>query len=364
MKRRDFIKTAGVAGIAAASSTIAAPAIAQGRKEMVIVSTWPRDFPGLGLSAQRLAARITELTEGRIVTEYFAAGERVGAFDVFDEVAGGNSQAYIAADYYWKGKHPGWAYFTSVPFGMTTIEWNAWIKFKGGQDLWDEIGGEFGLKCLPCGATGCQMGGWFNKEILSADDLKGLKMRIPGMGNDVMAKLGASPVSLPGGQIYENLVSGAIDATEWVGPYNDYFMKFYEAAKYYYHPGFHEPGGGLSLGMNASWWGDLTQSEKNIITAAAMEEHAAQYEETMAFNGEYLNRLINDHGVELKRFTEDTYDAFGEASQEVFEEAREHSALAAKIHDNFAASLKELGSYQSIAEIAYSVERNRVLGIG
>lgn len=363
MKRRDFIKTAGIAGVAGAAATIAAPAIAQGRKEMVIVSTWPRDFPGLGLSAQRLAARITELSEGRITTQYFAAGERVGAFDVFDEVAGGNSQAYIAADYYWKGKHPGWAYFTSVPFGMTTIEWNAWIKFKGGQALWDEIAGEFGLKCLPCGATGTQMGGWFNKEIESADDLKGLKMRIPGLGGDVMAKLGASPVSLPGGQIYENLVSGAIDATEWVGPYNDYFLKFYEAAKYYYYPGFHEPGGGLSMGMNASWWSSLSDIEKTIITTASMEEHAAQYEETMAFNGEYLNRLVNDHGVELKQFTEDAYDAFGEASEEVFEEVRDHSALASKIHDAFSASLKELGTYQSIAEVAYSNQRNRVLGI-
>ena len=145
---------------------------------------------------------------------------------------------------------------------MTTIEWNAWIKFKGGQELWDELNSDYGLKSLPAGATGTQMGGWFNKEINSTDDLKGLKMRIPGLGGDVMALLGASPVSLPGGQIYENLVSGAIDATEWVGPYNDYFMKFYEAAKYYYYPGFMSQaaalkcasinhGGALSLTGNA-----------------------------------------------------------------------------------------------------------------
>ena len=134
MDRRSFIKKAGIAaGGAAAASTLAAPAVAQGKKELVIVSTWPRDFPGLGISAQRLAARITELSEGRITTKYFAAGERVGAFDSFDHVASGDAQAYIAADYYWKGKHPGWAYFTTVPFGMTTIEWNAWVKFGGGQ---------------------------------------------------------------------------------------------------------------------------------------------------------------------------------------------------------------------------------------
>ena len=361
MERRGFLKGAAVAG--AAAGALAAPAVAQSTRDLVIVSTWPRDFPGLGLSAQRLAARITELSEGRIKTQYFAAGERVGAFDSFDEVASGNAQAYIAADYYWKGKHPGWAYFTSVPFGMTTVEWNAWLKFAGGQALWDEIAGEFGLKNLPCGATGTQMGGWFNKDLDTADDLKGLKMRIPGLGGDVMAKLGASPVSLPGGQIYENLVSGAIDATEWVGPYNDYFMKFYEAAKFYYYPGMHEPGGGLAFGMNASWWGKLSDYEKNLITAACMEEHAAQYEETQANNGAFLKKMVDEHGVVLKQFSDEIYDSFGEAAAAVFEETRNHSALAKKINDQFQKSLREIGGWQKIAEVAFSVQRNRVLGI-
>ena len=361
MDRRKFIAGATLGTGAAA---LAAPAVAQNIKELTIVSTWPRDFPGLGILAQRLAARIDELSEGRIKTTYFAAGEKVGAFDSFDEVASGNSNAYIAADYYWKGKHPGFAFFTAVPFGMTTVEWNAWIKFMGGQQLWDEISSEFGLKAITCGATGTQMGGWFNKEIESADDLKGLKMRIPGLGGDVMAKLGASPVSLPGGQIYENLVSGAIDATEWVGPYNDYFMKFYEAAKYYYYPGFHEPGGGLAFGFNKAYWDALTDWEKAVITAAAMEEHAAQYEETQAFNGEYLNKLITEHGVELKQFSEDAYDAFGEASAEVYEETREHSPLAAKIHDEYMKSMREVAGWRAIAEVAFSNQRNRVLGIG
>ena len=361
MKRRNFIRTATVTG--AATATIAAPAIAQSRREMVFVSSWPRDFPGLGISAQRLAARITELSQGQIETQYFASGERVGGFDVFDEVASGNAQAYVSAEYYWKGKHPAFAFFTSVPFGMTTLEWNAWIKYKGGQELWDELSSGFGLKCLPCGATGTQMAGWFNKLIETADDLKGLKMRIPGLGGDVMAKLGASPVSLPGGQIYENLVSGAIDATEWVGPYNDYFMKFYEAAKYYYYPGFHKPGGGVSLGMNAQWWADLSDYERAIITAAAMEEHAAQYEEAQANNGAFLARLVNDHGVQVKELSEEIYDSFGEATKAVYEETREHSELAARVHDGFMSTLREVGGWQSIAEIAFSAHRNRVLDI-
>ncbi len=366
MTRRTFLtRSAQGLGIATAAGTgiISAPAIAQSRTKMTIVSTWPRDFPGLGLSAQRLAQRIDDLSESKIEVEYFAAGERVGAFDSFDEVASGNSQAYIAADYYWKGKHPAFAYFTSVPFGMTSLEWNAWIKFKGGQELWDEVSGEFGLKAYTCGGTGTQMGGWFNKEIESPDDLKGLKMRIPGLGGDVMAKLGASPVSLPGGQIFENLVSGAIDATEWVGPYNDYFMKFYEAAKYYYTPGMHEPGGGLAFGMNKEWFEKLSKWEKMVIETACMEENAAQYEEAVANNGEFLSRMLNDHGVELREFNDEIYDAFGEAAAEVFEETRDHSDLAAKVDDSFQKNLREMAAYLKLAEIGFSNQRNRVLGI-
>ena len=360
--RRKFLKTAGLATAGIAASGLAAPAIAQGSTPMVIVSTWPRDFPGLGTGAQRCAANIELLSEGSIKVEYYAAGERVGAFDSFDAVASGNAQAYHGADYYWKGKHPAWAYDSGVPFGMTCHEINAWLDHMGGQALWDEVGSQFGVKCVAAGSTGVQMGGWFNKEINSPDDLKGLKMRIPGLGGDVMAKLGASPVSLPGGQIYENLVSGAIDATEWVGPWNDYFLKFYEAAKYYYYPGMHEPGSTLSLGMNASWWGSLTDHQKNVIKFAARSENDYMMSEFNANNGTYLEKLLTEHGVVLKRFNEDVYDAFGTAAQAVFEETMAHSDLAKRTHESFLASMQDVGSWMNIAEVAYQQERNRVLG--
>ncbi len=208
------------------------------------------------------------------------------------------------------------------------------------------------------------MGGWFNKEIESADDLKGLKMRIPGLGGDVMAKLGASPVSLPGGQIYENLVSGAIDATEWVGPYNDCFLKFYEAAKFYYYPGFHEPGGNISFGFNKSYWDGLGEWERELIRTCAREEHANQMDETNANNGSYLRRLVNEHGVELKQFSEEIYDSFGEAAAEVFDEMRQHSDLANRIYEAFERARADIGGWMAIADVAFSVQRNRVLGIG
>ena len=364
MDRRSFIKKAGVtASATAAATTLAAPAIAQERIEMAMVSTWPRDFPGLGTGAQRLAKRIGDMTDGRIQVQYFSAGERVGAFDSFDEVASGNAQAYHAADYYWKGKHLGWAYFTAVPFGLTYTEMNAWIRFGGGQELWDKLSSEFGLKCMMAGNTGCQMGGWFNKEINSADDLKGLKMRIPGLGGDVMAKLGASPVSLPGGQIYENLVSGAIDATEWVGPWNDRFMKFYEAAKYYYYPGMHEPGSMLAMGVNASWWSKLSKTDQLILEAAASAENDIMMAEYNAKSGEALADLVTNQGVKLRQFNDDVYDSFGEAAEEVFETVRAHSPLAKEIDDSFRASRKDLGAWSKISDQAFISQRNRVLGV-
>lgn len=365
MKRREFLKAGTVAAGAAAvtaASTLPKPALAQERIEMVVVTTWPRDFPGLGTGAQRLAKRISDMTDGRINVEYFAAGERVGAFDSFDEVASGNAQAYHAAEYYWKGKHPGLAFFTSVPFGLTANEFNAWMRFMGGQELWDEAAGQFGLKGLMAGNTGVQMGGWFNKKISTPEDLKGLKMRMPGLGGDCLAKLGASPVSLPGGQIYENLVSGAIDATEWVGPWNDYAMKFYEAAKYYYYPGFHEPGSMLSFGMNASWWSSLSTADQQIIEAATSMENDVMLAEFNANNGSFLVKLIEEQGVQLRSFNDDVYDAFGEAAQQVFEETREYDDLAARIYDSFAAARSDVGAWSNLSDPAYVVQRNRVLG--
>ena len=347
----------------AAMAAAEAPAVVKDRVEIAIVSTWPRDFPGLGTGAQRFAQRLTDMSDGRFAVEYFAAGERVGAFDSFDEVASGNAQIYHAADYYWKGKHPGWAYFTAVPFGLTYTEMNAWIRFGGGQDLWDELAGEYGLKNLMCGNTGVQMGGWFRKEMNSADDFKGLKMRIPGLGGDVLAKLGASPVSLPGGQIYENLISGAIDATEWVGPWNDEAMKFYEAAKYYYYPGMHEPGPMLAAGINKDFWEGLSPSDQVMIEAAASMENDVMMSEFNANNGSSLARLLSDHGVQLRKFSDDTYDSFGEAAAEVFAETVQHSDLAMRIHSSFEKIREDVGGWAKIADQEYLRQRNRVLGV-
>ena len=363
MQRREILKKGlvGLGGVAAAS-TIAAPAIAKERVEIAMVATWGRDFPGLGTGAQRFAKRLSDMSDGRIQVTYYAAGERVKAFDSFDEVASGNAQMYHGAEYYWKGKHPGWAYFTSVPFGLTYTEMNAWIRFGGGQELWDELGADYGLKGLMCGNTGVQMGGWFRKEMNSVDDFKGLKMRMPGLGGDVLAKLGGSPVSLPGGQIYENLISGSIDATEWVGPWNDEIMKFYEAAKFYYYPGMHEPGAMLACGMNKTWWDGLSKSDQMMIEAASSMENDVMMSEYNYKNGAALKRLINDQGVKLRQFNDDIYDGFAEASEEVFAEVQEHSDLANRIHQSFVTARADIGAWAEISDQAYLTQRNRALG--
>ena len=214
-----------------------------------------------------------------------------------------------------------------------------------------------------CGDTGVQMGGWFNKKIRSPNDFKGLKMRMPGLGGQVIGKLGGSPVSLPGGQIYENLVSGAIDATEWVGPWNDEAMKFQEASKYYYYPGMHEPGSMLACGTNKSWFTSLSKADQLLIEAAAAMENDVMMSEYNAKNGAALARLINDHGVKLEKFSDKVYDGFGKAAEEVFEETRASSGLAERIHTSFLKARKEIGAWTNLSDSPYIQQRNRVLGM-
>ncbi len=359
--RRKFFKTAAATGVAAVA--LSAPAVAKERVEASMVATWPRDFPGLGTGAQRLAQRLSDMSDGRIQVTYYAANERVKAFDSFDEVASGNSQMYHGADYYWVKKHPAFGYFTAVPFGFTYAEMNAWLKFAGGQELWDELTDDFGTQSFAAGNTGVQMGGWFNKKIRSANDFKGLKMRMPGLGGQVLGKLGGSPISLPGGQIYENLVSGAIDATEWVGPWNDEAMKFQEAAKYYYYPGMHEPGSTLACGVNKSWYTSLSKSDQLIIKTACDWADTTTMAEYNAKNGAALARLVNESGVKLEKFNDKVYDAFAKGAAEVFDEVQQHSALAKKVHAAFVKGRKEIGAWTNLSDGPYVAQRNRALGV-
>ena len=379
MERRAFLKTArlaGMGGLAAtglattglaspvlASPVLASPVVAQERVDLTMVTTWPRNFPGLGTGAQRFADRIAAMSDGRIVVTLYAAGELVGAFESFGAVSSGAADMYHGAEYYWKDQHHGFPFFTTVPMGLTYTEFNAWLNFLGGQELWDELSADFGIKGLMCGNTGVQMGGWFSKEINGVDDLRGLRMRMPGLGGDVLTRLGATPVSLPGGEIFQSLQSGAIDATEWVGPWNDLAMGFFQVASYYYYPGFHEPGSMLSCGINKARWDSFSAADQALITAAAVMENEVMASEFNAKNGDALATLVNDHGVNLRSFSDDIYDAFAKASGDVLAEAGQHSDLAGRILASFENARTKVGAWTNLSDQAYVQQRNRTLGV-
>ncbi|WMS41099.1 TRAP transporter substrate-binding protein [Acuticoccus sp. MNP-M23] len=364
MDRRSFLKTSALGAAAVGATALAAPAIAQGRQEWKMVTTWPKNFPGLGTGAQRCADRITKMTDGRITVKLYGAGELVPAFESFDAVSNGTAEMYHGVDYYWQGKHPAFNFFATVPMGLTAPEQNAWLMFGGGQQLWDELSAGFGVKPFPCGNTGVQMGGWFREPIESLEDLKGLKMRMPGLGGEALRKLGVNVIALPGGEIFAALQSGAIDATEWVGPWNDLAFGFYRIAKNYYYPGFHEPGPTLSAGVNLDKYNALSETDKAIVENACIAENGAMYAEFVAKNGQALTTLVNQHGVTLRKFPDEVFQGFADASEEVVAEAAKHDDLAKRTYESFMKARKEYAAWTDISIQGYANERSRTLKLG
>ncbi len=356
IKRRSFLKGAAVAGAGAAAvaaSNLAAPAIAQGKRELKMVTTWPKNFPGVGTSAERLAARIGSASNGAITVKVFAAGELVPPFESFDAVSQGTADMYHAADYYWQGKSKAYNFFCAVPFGLTSSEMNAWIHHAGGQALWDELGAGFNIKPFMAGNTGVQWGGWFNKEMKGLEDFKGLKMRMPGLGGEVLRRLGSAAVALPGGEIFPALQAGTIDATEWVGPWNDLAFGFYKVTKYYYWPGFHEPGTVLSFGLNKGVWDSLSANEQSLIESCAAAENDIVLAEFNAKNSDALATLVNEHGVQVRRMPNDILNAIGEKSGDVVAEAAAEDPLTQKVYDSFIKFRGKAIAYSKLSDQAY-----------
>ena len=336
-----------------AESAPAAPAVMTKKRELKMVTTWPKNFPGLGTGAQRMADRITEMTDGQLTVKLFAANELVPALQSFDAVSGGQADMYHGAEYYWQGKSKAFNFFAAVPFGLTAAEMNAWVYSGGGQELWDELAAGFNVKPFMGGNTGVQMGGWYNKEINSLEDYKGLKIRMPGLGGDVLKQLGAAAINLPGGEIFQSLQSGAIDATEWVGPWNDLSFGFYKVAKFYYYPGFHEPGTTLSMGMNKDVWESLSKAEQSIVTNAAMAENNAMNAEFNARNGDALKTLISEHGVQLKKFSDSIMAEISSVSKKVLEEVATADEMTGRVFTSFMETRSKALDWAEIAEKAY-----------
>lgn len=357
-RRRLLGGFAAALGLAAAAP--AAPAIASGKKRLKMVTSWPKNFPGLGTVPENLAKRIRTMSDGQIDIRVFAAGELVGALESFDAVSTGTADMYHSGDYYWQGKSPAFNFFTTVPFGMTTIEYNAWIRYGGGQELWDELSGKFGVKPFLTGNTGIQMGGWYNKEIETLDDFKGLKIRMPGLGGEVLRRLGAAAVTLPGGEIFPAMKSGAIDASEWVGPWNDLAFGFHQLGKYYYMPGFQEPAAGLALGVNREVWNSFNEREQAIFRAACDAENDRATSEYHYQNAIAFETLVKRHKVQIRRFSPEIMRALKETSDAVIKELAARDPFTRKVMDSFTASLTRSMAWEAHAEEAYTQIRRAV----
>lgn len=342
MDRRSFIKKAGLAGAgAAAATTLAAPAIAQGNQTWRMVTTWPKNFPGLGVGAQRLADRITAASGGRLTIQLYAAGELVPPLQSLDAVIDGSAEMSHGAAYYWQNKSAGLSFFTGVPFGMTSRELTGWVRYLGGQEIWDEIYDQFGVQGFLSGDTGNQAGGWFRNELTGVDSVKGLRFRTPGLGGQVWEKLGASVTNMAAGEIFQALQSGTLDAAEFVGPYNDLALGFYQIAKNYYFPSFIEPGLATELVVSKSKYQELPTDLQAIIRDVCQAEYDNVAADFAANDPRALQTLVNDHGVQIRQFPDEILEAGANAAKEIMQGLLDSGdALTKKTAESFVAALK------------------------
>ena len=323
-----------------------------------LVTSWPKNYPGLGMAPERIADLVEEMSDGQMTITVYGAEEQVPAFGVFDAVSSGSHQMGHSGGYFWKGKVPAAQFFTSVPFGLTADEINAWVNRGGGLELWREIYEPFNIYPIPAGNTGTQMFGWFNKEINSLEDVKGLKMRIPGIGGEVLKEAGGIPVTLPGGELFTALQTGVIDATEWVGPYNDLTFGFHQAAKYYYYPGWHEPGPMLELIINLDEWNSLPKHLQVIIETATKAVNQDMLDEYLAKNNQALTELVEVHGVELRRLPDDVIEEFRTISDQILEELAQEDETIAKVYNSYKSFKQDVSEYHKISEDAFIEARN------
>lgn len=318
-----------------------------------MVTTWPKNFPGLGTGANNLAEKINTLSNGRLEVKVYGAGELVPALEIFDAVSSGTAQMGHGAAYYWKGKNPTFQFFSTVPFGLTAQEMDGWLYNGGGLELWQEAYAKHNLIPMPAGNMGVQMGGWFNKEINSVDDLKGLKMRIPGLGGEVLKRAGGTPVNLPGGELFTAMQSGTIDATEWVGPYNDLAFGFHKVAKFYYYPGWHEPGTALEALINKEAFEALPADLQAIVKNACKLANHEMLAEYTTRNNDALKTLVSEHNVTVRRFPDDVLAKLRNLSDDVVQELANKDDFAKKVYTSYADYREKAMNWQEYSERAY-----------
>lgn len=322
-----------------------------------MLTTWPKDFPGLGTGANKLAKYIHELTDGAIEVTVHGAGEIVPALEVFDAVQRGTAEMGHGAAYYWESKHEASSFFATIPFGLNSLEMNSWIYYGGGQALWDELYGSFGMKAFCAGNTGVQMGGWFNKELTSLESFKGLKIRMPGLGGKVISELGSIVVPTPSDEILKSLKSGALDGAEWVGPYNDLAMGLQKAAKFYYWPGWHEPGSVIEALINKKAFNDLPKSLQTAVERACQCANADMMADYYLKNADALNTLVDKEKVILKKFPDEVLKKLHEISNDIVLKISRKDDISKRIYTSFEKAIKISYRWNEISEAAFTSAR-------
>ncbi len=365
MKRKEFIRntvlaTVGATGVLACNNSqqeeVNAPNVISNKKySWKMVTTWPPNFPVLGEAANLFAQWMNEVTGGRVEIKVYGGGELVPALESFGAVSSGIIEFGCGAPYYWAGKAPASQFFCAVPFGMNAQQITAWmIGGEGeGYKLWKELYGAFNLVPFLGGNTGVQMGGWFNKEINSLDDLTDLKMRIPGLAGKVLKKAGGTAVLVPGSEIYIGLERGVIDATEWIGPYHDYKMGFYKVAKYYYTPGWHEPGAQLEFFMNKKKHDSLPKDIQAAIMSVSLRVQSWVLAEFDAQNGIYLEKLIKEEGVQLRKFPTEVLSQLRSHTKDALSDLAASDPMSKKVYESYEGFMKRLGKWSELTEKAY-----------
>ena len=351
--RRKFFKSLGLlTATALVGGLHPKNSLAKTKIKWKMVTSWPKNFPGLGAGAETLARYINKLSGGSLEVKVFGANELVPPLGVFDFVSSGGAEMGHSGAYYWKGKTEAAQFFSSVPFGMTAQEMNSWLYYGDGIKLWEEVYENFNLIPRPAGNTGGQMGGWFNKEINTTNDLKGLKMRIPGLGGEVLARAGGTPFTLAGAEIFTSLQTGVIDATEWVGPYNDRAFGLHKAAKYYYYPGWHEPGPSLECIINKDAYNSLSDQHKSIIDIACKAANVDMISDYMAKNYQALE-FFKREKVQIKQFPAEVLTKLNKISDEILLELSQKNNLSKKVYDSYVNFLSRVRPWTLISEDAY-----------
>lgn len=344
--RRRIMATA----VAGSLATLVAPSVARAQaRRWRMVTSWPKRLPGPGMSAERIAERIGALSGGRLQITVHAAGEVVPAFEVLDAIGGEVAEMGHSAAFYWQGKQPATAFYTTVPFGLTPIEHIAWVEAGGGQALWDELYAPFGAKPFMGGNTGVCMGGWFRRELNGLADLKGLKIRSLGLGGEVFRRLGATPQTTSPGEILTSLQSGVLDGAEFVGPGVDIALGLYRVAPLYYGPGFNKPNGTGECLVALKTWSALDSELKAIIAHACAAEAAFSLAEMERLNAEGLTALVERHNVRLKAFSPEIVVAARRQATDILAEVAQRNEMARKVHDSYAAFRSRIANWSRIS---------------